>query len=313
MTMIFKVTKVKSIRHADILAKHLLRADENEAVKVLHIRGTARPADLAASLRSMQRATVLTKGKTGLFHISLNPRKDESAGMTAEQWERTQQAIEDEYKLHDQPRVIVEHRKEGRIHRHVVYQLTLTDMGKLIDIKNERYRCKALARQLELEFSQARTSNAVSRDSYSRPEHQQAKRRGQCVPDRRQLLRRDYADSQDIETFKAKLAARGYALAVGNRAALVLVDDAGDVYGLTRELGIKLKEFEGFMGDQLQPFPQVEELKAKRNSIMPAQSIKDNRKELMRDFLQNSQPENADSVANDNKLQYGKNSRYLKP
>lgn len=307
--MIFKVTKVKSIRHADILAKHLLRADENEAVKVLDIRGTARPADLAASLRSMQRATVLTNGKTGLFHISINPRKDEAVGMTGEQWERTQQAIEDEYKLHGQPRVIVEHRKEGRIHRHVVYQLTLTDMGKLIDIKNERYRCKALARRLELEFSQAITSNGVSRDSYSRPEHQQAKRKGQCVSDRRRLLRRDYANSQDIEAFNEKLAARGYVIAVGDRAALVLVDAAGDVYGLTRELGIKLKEFERFIGEQLQALPQVKELKAKRKSIVPVQPIKDNRKELMRDFMQNDWQDSADLSANDNKKQYQRNLR----
>lgn len=128
--MIFKVAKVSSIRHADILAKHLLRADENEAVKVLEIRGTARPDDVVASLRSMQRAMMLTKGKTGLFHLSINPREDEAQTMTAQQWERTVQATEDEYQLHGQPRVIVEHRKQGRTHRHVVYQLTLTELGK---------------------------------------------------------------------------------------------------------------------------------------------------------------------------------------
>lgn len=286
MTMIIKATKVKSIRHADTLAKHLLRTDDNEQVEVLDIRGTARPDDLAASLRSMQRATALTDGKTGLFHVAINPREEEADQMTAAQWGRSLQAIEKEFKLQEQPRTLVRHTKNGRTHLHAVYQLTDTEKGKLIDIKHDYYRCQDLGRKLEAEFSHERTSNAPSRDSYTRQEQQRAKRKGEKVPEQRQGLRDDYASSKDVSSFKQRLAARGYALAQGDRAVVVLVDKKGTVYGLTRELGIKLDEAKRFLGDEVKQLPTVEHVKAQWEkeataSRKPTASIDDSQEKAL--------------------------------
>ena len=181
--MIIKATKIKSIRHAGILGKHLLKADENEIVEIEAIRGTARPDDLIASLQSMQRATELTKGKTGLFHTAINPRDDEADNMTAAQWERALNAIEDEFKLHGQPCAIITHRKDGRTHKHAVWQLTDTDLCRLIDIKHDYKRCIKLGLELEKEFGHALTNRQPSRNGYTRDEQQRAKRRGEKVPE----------------------------------------------------------------------------------------------------------------------------------
>lgn len=257
--MIIKATKVKSIRHAGMLAKHLLRTDENEYAQVQTINGTARPDNLTASLNSMQRATELTRGKTGLFHVAINPRDHEADQMTPAQWERTLKAIEDEFKLHGQPCAIIEHRKNGRTHLHAVYQLTDTDKGKLIDIKNDHYRCQDLGRKLEQEFSHEQTTNAPSRDAYTRDEQQQAKRLGEDVTDRRQSLRADYAQAKDLDEFRQLLKERGYSLAQGDRAGVVLVDQNGEVFGLTRELGIKVAEARRLLGDEMSRLPSVEQ------------------------------------------------------
>lgn len=259
--MIIKATKVKSIRHAGMLAAHLTRTDENEIVQSWGIRGTARPNDLDASLRSMQRATELTRGKTGLFHVAINPRDHEAEQMSEAEWERTIQAIEKEFGLESQPRAIMEHRKNGRSHLHVVYQLTDTDKGKLIDVKNDHYRCQALGRQLEKEFSHELTDNSPSRDTYSRDEQQQAKRLGESVADRRAGLRADYKQAKDLAEFRQLMEAKGYAIAQGDRASVVLMDEKGEVFGITRELGIKAKEVRQLFGKEIDNLPTIAELK----------------------------------------------------
>jgi hypothetical protein len=259
--MIIKATKVKSIRHAGILAVHLLRTDDNETVKVLDIRGTARPDDVAASLRSMQRATELTRGKTGLFHVAINPRDTEADNMTSQQWERCLRAIEDEFKLWDQPCVIVEHRKENRTHRHAVFQLTDTESRKLIDIKHDYFRCITLGLQLEKEFCHELTDRQPSRDSYTRKEQQQAKRLGEKVKNRRTDLRNVFANANDADEFKQMLEAKGYTLAQGDRAAVVLVDNKGEVLGLARELGVKVNEIKSYLGVSWKSLPTIEDVR----------------------------------------------------
>lgn len=259
--MIFKANKIKSVRHASMLAKHLLRADENEIVEIVEIRGTARPEDLAASLRSMQRATDLTNGKTGLFSVAINPRGHEADNMTPEQWERSIRALEEEFNLAGQPCAIVRHRKNDRSHLHAVYQLTDTEAGKLIDIKFDKRRCQALGRSLEREFGHEVTTEEPSRDSYTRDEQQQAKRLGQAVPERREALRADFARAADFQDFQKLLVEKGYTLAKGDRAGAVLIDDKGEIFGLGRELGLKAGEVRKYIGAELDRLPTVEQVK----------------------------------------------------
>lgn len=257
--MIIKATKVKSIRHADILAKHLLRMDENELVEVMQIRGTARPDDLAASLRSMQRATELTQGKTGLFHVAINPREHEADEMTPEQWEHTLKAIEKEFELVGQPCALTKHTKNGRSHIHAVYQLTNTEKGKLIDIKHDHYRCVNLGLKLEKELSHELTSRERSRKSYTRKEQQQAKRLGEKVTERRADLRNIYEHYPELRAFQRELTAKGYSLAQGDRAAVVLVNEQGEVFSLSRELGIKAGDVKAYLGQQIEILPTIEQ------------------------------------------------------
>ncbi|OJV19313.1 MAG: hypothetical protein BGO21_08635 [Dyadobacter sp. 50-39] len=261
--MIYKATKVKSVRHAGMLARHLLRADENEIVDVLEIRGTARPDDLAASLRSMQRATDLTRGKTGLFSVAINPRDHEADSMTPEQWERSLDALEEEFKeLSGQPRAVVRHRKNNRSHVHVVYQLTNTETGTLIDLRFDKRRCQKIGRSLELEFGHEQTPQEPSRDSYTRDEQQQAKRLGEKIPERRQQLRADLDQSGNLGIFMERLTAKGYTIAKGDRAGVVLIDTQGEVFGFGRELGLKAAEVRKLLGQQIEYLPTIDQVRS---------------------------------------------------
>ena len=259
--MIYKATKIKSVRHAGMMARHLLRADENEIVEVVEIRGTARPDDLTASLRSMQRATDLTRGKTGLFSVAINPRDHEADQMTPEQWQRSLQALEEEFKLTGQPCAIVRHRKNDRSHLHAVYQLTDIEAERLIDIKFEKRRCQKLGRQMELEFGHQLTPETPSRESYTRAEQQQAKRLGEKIPERRQQLRADLEGSQDLEAFIERLVEKGYTIAKGDRAGAVLINHQGEVFGLGRELGLKAAEVRKLLGEHMEQLPALEDEK----------------------------------------------------
>lgn len=250
------------------LARHLLRTDTNEKVTVLE-KGT--PFSLHETFADWQDYTRLTRGKKGLYHANIDPA--EGYAMTAEQWLRSVEVLEEQLGFQGQPRVIVLHEKKGRAHAHVVWQRTDLEREVLLsDSQNYQAHERASA-QLEREFGHERVPGVHEKADFakerpiqdvSHAEWQQAERTGLNPKERKALMTELYHVAQSGEALREALAEQGYLLAQGDRRALVTVDSLGEVYSLARDVkGVKARDIqERFPDLDPETLPSVEDAKA---------------------------------------------------
>ena len=117
-------------------SRHLMRADQNERVSVVELRGLAYAQDVPGAFREMKELAAGTSCKNYFYHANINTRPDEV--LTPEQWAQAVDALERALQLDGQPRVIVEHDKEGRTHRHVVWSRIAVEQVPQEEIRAER-------------------------------------------------------------------------------------------------------------------------------------------------------------------------------
>ena len=130
-------------------SKHLMKTEENERVHIAEIRGLAADNILDA-LREMDALARGTRCKNSIYHADINPREDEV--LTPEQWEMAVDTLEKNLGLEGHSRVIVEHEKHGRIHRHIVWSRIDPDTMTAVSDSNN-YDChQRTADELEQEF-----------------------------------------------------------------------------------------------------------------------------------------------------------------
>lgn len=224
------------------LAKHLERGDTNEHVEILEFEGVA-TENLAEALSDMQLLASGTRGKKGLYHANIDPHADYP--MTREQWDRAVAVLEQELGLEGQPRVTVMHRKNGREHIHVVWARTDIDTMTLRSDSNNYAAHERASHQLEIEFGHEHVPGRHSkRDrSESRPvaeithaEWQQMERSKLDPRERKAEITALYEQSDNGQSFQNALEDGGYLLAQGDRRALVVVDIAGEVHSLNRQI-----------------------------------------------------------------------------
>ena len=160
----------------DRVAAHLLRTDTNERVKVLEVRGTT-SENLFGSFREMEAVASGTRCKRSLYHASINTRADEV--MTAEQRDRSIEALEEKLGFEGQPRAIVMHEKYGREHYHIVWSRIDVDRMVALRVDHNYRKHEEVARALEREFGHARVQGAhAERDGVARPDR---------TPDRKEM------------------------------------------------------------------------------------------------------------------------------
>ncbi|GER06695.1 hypothetical protein GCM10007972_13000 [Iodidimonas muriae] len=224
------------------LAKHLMRGDTNERVLVLGYDGVA-IEDLNAALADMQALASGTRGKKGLYHANIDPHTDYK--MTPEQWDRCVAVLEKELGLEGQPRVVVLHEKKGREHIHVVWARTDIDTMTLRSDSNNYLAHERASHQLEAEFGHEHVPGAhYKRDkSQDRPvakmnrmEWQQSERSGLDPIARKAEITALYEQSDNGQAFRNALEEHGYVLANGDKRVFVVVDIAGDIHSLNRQV-----------------------------------------------------------------------------
>lgn len=93
------------------LAAHLTRTDTNERVEILNLQSPL--PDLKETFRDWQFLAGATRGKLGLYHANIDPA--EGYAMTADQWQRAVDVLEEELGFQGQPRAVVLHEKHGAI------------------------------------------------------------------------------------------------------------------------------------------------------------------------------------------------------
>jgi hypothetical protein len=236
------------------LAKHLQRRDTNEMVDILELQSPA--PNLDEALRDWQTLSEGTRGTKGLYHVNIDPA--EEYVMSLEQWERCVDVLETELGFEGQPRAVFMHQKHGRQHLHVVWARTDIDTMTLRSDSMNYLAHERASKAMELEFGHEPVPGKhAKRDREKQPEFpnaavnhaewQQAERTGIDPADRKDQITALKQASDSPQAFIAALEEQGYILARGDRG-FVLVDEAGEVYSLRRQIhGMKAADLREYM------------------------------------------------------------------
>ena len=223
------------------LARHLMREDQNEIVRVVQCDSSP-TGNLRDAFSDMQLLTIGTKGTKGLYHAQINP--DARYDMTPEQWTRAANVLEEELGFQGQPRTVVLHQKKGRPHLHVVWARTDLKTMTLRSDSNNYISHERASDRLEREFGHEPTPGAhVKRDptkerpttAFNHAAWQQSERSQLDPRDLKQSLTDLYHQCDTGQAFKAALEHHGYQLTTGKRA-FVIVDPTGGTHSLSRQI-----------------------------------------------------------------------------
>jgi len=246
------ILKASQRKGAAALAAHLLKGDENEHVTVHEIRGFI-AQDVLGALQEAEMTSLATMCQQYLFSLSLNPPEGEIA--TIEDFENAIARIEKSLGLEGQPRVIVFHEKKGRRHCHCVWS-RIYDAGhklKAINMAHFKNRLFAVAKELFLHHKWKLPKGFIRKEdssptNYTLHEWQQAERLKDDPVKLKAFFQTCWNGSDNKQSFAGALQERGYYLAKGDRRGYVAVDFEGEVYSLSRWLGVKKKELKAKLG-----------------------------------------------------------------
>jgi len=246
------------------MALHLLNEKQNEHVNIHEVSGFI-ASDVLGALNEAYALSKGTQCKQFMYSLSLNPPQDKNVPISV--FEDALARVEKKLGLEGQPRVVIFHEKHGRRHAHCVWSRIDTDKMKAINISHPKMKLQSIARSIYKEhgwempegFKDKSRANPLN---YTRAQWQQAARTGQSPKVIKAILQECWAVSDDRCEFEEALKENGYYLAMGNRRSYVAVDVYGEVYSLTRQLGVKRSELEKRLGNS-NTLPPVSEVKEK--------------------------------------------------
>jgi hypothetical protein len=254
-------------------AKHLENAATNERVEVIEIKGLS-AATLPDAFREMHALSRGTKCDNYFYQANINPRADEK--LTPQQWQKAVDTLERNLGLTGQPRFVIEHEKEGRTHRHVVWSRIDTEHMVAIPDSLTAAIHERTSRELEIRFDLERGRSILVPDrEFDRPDRRPKKHEtiraldGGLDP---QTVKAEvsalWRSADNAQSFKAALEERGYILARGDRRDFVIIDPAGDDHSLARRAGVKAAELRERM-KEIDPasLPSVTEARAQQRAI----------------------------------------------
>ena len=249
------------------LATYLL-SDKNEQVRVLDVRGTVideRSAQgLKAALGDMDELGKMTRAKSSLFHLAINPDARDRLG--PDDWKQSVEKAEKALGLEGHPRAIVAHVYEGKQHLHVVWSRVDVAERKCVEMSFSHLKLCRAAREVEIELGLQQTP-ARARGAHKLNQHvkdiQQQQDARSDTP--RETLNAAVAgawkSAGSADEFQSMIEGAGYRLATGKRGVLVM-DSALETYSIPRCVpGLKVKDVRERLGD-LQGLPTVEEVRA---------------------------------------------------
>ena len=230
---------------------HLLKVEENEHVEIHEISGFV-SEDLDGALREIYAISQGTRCKQFMFSLSLNPPQSES--IPVEYFEKALADIEKDLKLEGQPRAIVFHEKEGRRHCHAVWSRIDTDEMKAINLPYFKMKLQDISRQLYFQYGWKMPRGLLDSEqrnplNFSLKEWQQAKRLKEDPRIIKQIFQDCWAVSGSKASFEKALNEYGFYLSKGDRRSFVAIDYRGEVFSLSRWIGVKTKELKQRLGD----------------------------------------------------------------
>lgn len=232
------------------LAVHLLKEDDNEHVEIHEISGfmSDTPMDAFKEAYAISRGT---KCRQFLFSLSLSPPEKEKVPISI--FEQAIADIEEKMGLLGQPRVIVFHEKEGRRHAHCVWSRIDVQNMKAINLPHFKLKLRDISRQLYIENDWQMPRGLVNSSernpiNFTQAEWQQAKRTKQDPRTIKSTFQDCWAISDSCKGFANALKERGYYLAKGDRRGFVAIDWRGEIYAVSKWVGIRTKEIKAKLG-----------------------------------------------------------------
>ena len=246
------------------LAIHLLKTDENEHVEIHEVSGFVGDT-LMEAFNEAYAISRGTKCQQFLFSLSLSPPETESVPVSV--FEQAIRDIEKKIGLAGQPRVTVFHEKEGRRHAHCVWSRIDVEKMRAINLPHFKLKLRDISRELYLEHGWKMPRGLVNSNernplNFTQAEWQQAERIKQDPRIIKQAFQDCWSISDSRAAFASALEERGYYLAKGDRRGFVAVDWRGEVYPISRWVGIKTKEVKSKLGN-LENLPSVEDTSGK--------------------------------------------------
>ncbi len=250
------------------LANHLLNDRDNDRVELASVEGFA-SQDLRQAFGEAEAIATGTNCKKYLYSLSINPDKK----LTRDQYAHAIDKIADKLGLSDQPRAVVFHVKNGREHCHVAWSRIDLEKMQAVHMPFDRQRLREVARVLVRDFGHDMPQHLGEdrgtdrhKDKFNEvtlAEKGQAERSGISPEERRGQITEAYNIADGATAFRHALTDAGYLLARGDKRGFVVVDSAGDVHSLTRQiLGVTAKEIRANLKlDTVTDLPTVQEAK----------------------------------------------------
>lgn len=163
----------------------------------------------------------------GLYHVVINPRPGEDRMMTPEQWRRAVEIIEQQRGLVGKKRVMVMHKKHGRLHLHAVWERYNDDTGLMNCNKHSHRGLKHCRRMMEIEFG-----------------HKLTAEKNQERPALRLLLADLWQQQPTGRGFLECVERAGYTIARQNgRRPYVIINSKGRSFELVKEIpGVRTRQ-----------------------------------------------------------------------
>lgn len=246
------IIKGGSRKSGQFFAKHLMKAEDNERVEITEMRGLYAD-NLTEAFREMRLVAAGTRAENFFYHASLNPREDEH--LTPEQWDFAVDRLEHNLGLDGHARFQVEHEKEGRAHRHIVWSRIDPDtMTATSDSNNYLAHDKTRA-ELEQEFHHEPTPPTPEPGLRKSREFAEWEtwRGADSGIDPKQMkaeVTELWQQSDGGRAFQAAIEEKGYLLAKGDRRDFVVIDEFGQIHSLARRIeGVKTADIRARLTD----------------------------------------------------------------
>jgi hypothetical protein len=222
-------------------SKHLTNGEHNERVTLCELRNLA-ATNVPDLFREMQAVAMGTLCRNYFYHANINPREDEI--LTLQQWELAIDTLERHLGLEGHARFVVEHQKQGRTHRHVIWSRIDVRAMRAAVMTDNYARHEAAARELERIFGLAAVESVLGREaSCTRPSRRpkswesfRGQRSGIDPNAMKETLTRLYRECATGAEFAARLPEYGLHLVAGDRTEFCVLDKAGHLHSLARRL-----------------------------------------------------------------------------
>jgi len=274
------ISKASQRGGARQLATHLLNRYDNERVEVADLRGSA-AQDLPGAFLEWYAQSLATKCQKYLYSLSISPDVSKYQ-LTREQYFDFIARTERSLKLVGQPRAVVFHFKNGREHAHVVWSRIDVDAGKAVHIAYDRMKRRRVAQEFARDHGlplpetmqknghKDRFNNKAKQSNLA--EKQQEERSGEPKEVRRAKILQAWKENPDAHGFVKAMEQSGYRLARGDSRDYVVVDLAGEVHSLTRQLSgnVKAGEVKALLKAEYPPdkLPDIEAARARQREAL---------------------------------------------